>query len=386
MTSRYLDDGVCFDSTLTWSGSRTKHLLDYHVPWLTTPIVDNFVMNKMISDAARSEPDEPGVTQKEKIKRAEKKVKEDWHLTPPLSMSLANPNGQENWFPAVYEGRITPVRAFKGFSGPNLVKLADDSEVEVDAVIFCTGYSHQFDIIPELEMDGACGLPLKTAGETAAETIEKPGAVDKEVVDASKPPHLPRLFHLIFPPKYASSVAFMNFMAPQENAWCVSELSSMAVAQIWAAEEAKNQKQTQPPPAGYRTPALLPTIAEMNAQVDSYHTWWRQLWTTDHSALQGFVQGHTFYRYLHEKAGTGMYDHVDHMFSTRGLKLWWSDRELHAWLSKGPMNAYSWRLFDTNPQGIPGCGRKTWPEARKAVKDAVSSCFGALILGTCFML
>lgn len=337
------------------------------MPWLSVPVVDSVAANKMISDAARMAPDEPGVSQKEKLKRAEKKIKEDWRLAPAISMSLMNPDGQENWFPAVYDGRISPVHGFKAFTGPNQVQLDDGTEMEVDAVIFCTGYNRHFDIMPELEMDGAYGLPPKTAAEAASEISEKTGT------DPSKPPHLPRLFHLIFPPKYASSVAFLNFMQPQENAWGVSELSSMAIAQCWAAEEAKNQKQSQQPPAGYRKPALLPSVAEMNAEVDAYHTWWRQKWDTEHSVLPGFVRGHTFYRFLHESAGTGLYNNLDHMFSTRGFKLMFSDKQLHTWLSKGPANAYSWRLFETNPQGLPGCGRKTWPDARKAVKDCVST-------------
>lgn len=373
MASRYGDDGICLDSTLAWPAIRTKYLLDWYAPWLTASLMDTVLGKKIISDAARCEPE--GLSQKEKVARAGKKIKEDWHMTGCPSLSLSNPNGQENWFPAVYEGRITPAHAFDAFIGPNQVRLADGSEIEVDAVIFCTGYSHQWDIIPELEMDGACGLPLQTAKEITS----KSGA-DGEDGDAAKPPHLPRLFKLIFPPKHASSLAFLNYQAPQENAWCVSELSSMVIAQIWAAESTNNGKTPAATDPTYRKPASLPSVAEMETEVDGYHAWWRKLWEQDHSALQGFVPGHTFYRFLHEKAGTGLYDHLDHLLTTRGFGLWWNDRELHTWLSKGPMNAHSWRLFETNPKGIPGCGRKSWSGARKAVQDAVSN--SSLISGT----
>lgn len=365
MLSRYGDDGVCIDSTMTWPSIRTKYLAEWYAPWLSAPLVDGFLTNKMVSNAARCEPAE--LSQKERLERAEKKVKEDWGLTGCPSLLLSNPNGQENWFPAVYEGRITPARAFEAFIGPDRVRLVDGSELEVDAVIFCTGYEHQWDIIPELEMGGACGLPLRTAKETA----DKSGLADKDA-DKSKPPYLPRLFHLIFPPKHASSMALLNFTAPQESAWCIRELSSMAVAQVWAGEYAKDHDPTPNPDAGYRKPASLPSVAEMEADVDSYHAWWRGLWDKDHSALQGFFPGHTLYRFLHETAGTGVYENLDHLFTTRGFGLWWNDRELHTWLSKGPMNSHSWRLFETNPKGIPGCGRKTWPDARKTIKDTVS--------------
>lgn len=357
MASRYDDQGICIDSTLSWPAMRTKYLLNWYAPWLTTPLVDDVLAKKMVSDAARCEPE--SLPQKERLVRARRKVQEDWHMTGCPSLSLSNPNGQENWFPAVYEGRITPARAFEAFTGPEQVRLVDGSEIEVDVVIFCTGYRHRWDIMPELEMDGACDLPLQTAKDAA------------DTTDPSQPPHLPRLFRLLFPPKHASSIAFLSHLAPQENAWCVAELASMAIAQIWAAESAKDTP-GEALPSDYRKPALLPSVEEMEAEVDGYHKWWRGLWDKDRSALEGYVPGHTWYRFLHEMAGTGVLDHLDHFFTTRGFQLWWKDRRLHTWLSWGPMNAHAWRLFPTNPRGVPGCGRKSWSGARKAVEDAVS--------------
>ncbi|KAK5630534.1 hypothetical protein RRF57_006249 [Xylaria bambusicola] len=152
----------------------------------------------------------------------------------------------------------------------------------------------------------------------------------------------------------------------------MSELASLAVAQIWAAETHKNSRtlSKQHQDTSYRSPALLPSLEEMNAQVDLYHTWWRTQWQTEPSMRPGYVQGYSFYRFLHDAAGTGLYDNLDHMFTTRNWSLWWNDHELWTWLSNGPMNSYSWRLFDTNPKGIPGCGRRSWPGARRATKEA----------------
>ena len=361
MVSRYFDDGVPTDCTVPWPGLRFQDLLDYKFPWLAGPLLDRFIRRQMIHDAARmvsgKVPEELGLSERGRRKRAEEKIRRDWRLMPCASMVHVHPIVQEHFIPALYSGAVTPVRGFKAFVGADKALLDDGSSVEVDAVVFCTGYTLDFGISPELEMDGTCGLPLVTTAKAKA--------------GARREPHLPRLHHMIFPPRWASSVAFMSWMSPPGTAWCVRELASMAVAQAWAAETARELGLSQPPD-GYRKPALLPSEAEMNAEVDKYHAWWRREWEKELSVHSASVRSHTFYRFLHDMAGTGMYDNLDHALTLRGWRLQWKDRRLHRWLSKGPANSYAWRMFETNPKGIPGCGRRTWPGARQAVEDAVS--------------
>jgi dimethylaniline monooxygenase (N-oxide forming) len=290
-------------------------------------------------------------------------MREEWNLLPAGSMSYQHPVVQEEFIPALRRGAITPVKGFQDFAGENEVRLADGTVVEVDAVIFCTGYEFDFSIMPELEMDGACGMPLRTAKDSRRAANTESG---KE-----KEPAIPRLFQMMFPPHRADSIAFISWMSPQENRWSVSELCAMAITQIWAAEDAKRSGEGTRP-EGYRAPALLPSVEEMNAQVDEHHAWFRGEWRRDQSMSSGFFRGHEIYRFLHGAAGTGLYENIDHPFSTRGWALWWNDRDLWTWLAKGPMNCHSWRLLDTNPLGVPGCGRKAWPDARKTVHEAVS--------------
>lgn len=374
MLSRYQDDGLPLDTQFPWPVMRLKYLVDHLAPWLTGALGDKFLVNQMISAAARSEPVEPGMTENDRWKRAEKRVRSDWRLVPCASMGHVPPAIQEEFVPALRRGDVEPVHGFKDFSGASEVLLVDGTILEVDAVIFCTGYNLDFSVMPELEMDGACGMPLRTAGDIY-EQRSAADAVTNGLADGGLPqPHIPRLYHMIFPPRFASSVAVLSWMGPLETSWCVSELSSMALAQIWAGEIAvkSGQVSKQGLDGNYRAPARLPSLKEMNAQADSYHAWWRKQWQAERSIHHGYVQGYSFYRFLHEAAGTGLYENLDHIFSTRSWALWWRDRDLWTWLSKGPMNSYSWRLFDTNPRSIPGCGRRTWDGARQAVKDAVS--------------
>lgn len=377
LLSRYDDDGVPMDLNFTWPDLRLKYLLDYVAPWLMKPLTDKFLINAMIRAAARSEPVEAGVSYSQRLKRTEKRMREDWHMLPCTSMAHIHPVVQEDYIPAVRRGDILPVKAFQDFSGEKEVLLTDGTVIEVDAVVFCTGYKLDLSIMPELEMDGACGVPLQTAEQIAqAQTTGQNGAGSKSSNSSKQEPHLPRLYQMMFPPRWASSVAILSWMSAQESRWAILELASMALSQVWAAETAKTSG-SQMPQGKYRKPALLPSETEMNAEVDRYHAWWRKEWNADRSILQGFVRGHSFYRFLHDAAGTGMYEHIDHILGGRGWRLRSQDRELWTWLAKGPLNSYSWRLFETNPQGIPGCGRKAWPEARKAVQEAVSTTHSA---------
>ncbi|KAI5918221.1 flavin-binding monooxygenase-like-domain-containing protein [Camillea tinctor] len=364
LVSRYQDDGLPVDSTIPWPALRLKYLIDHKLPWLINPLVDKFMIHKMINDAARSEPSASNISRGERLKLAERRVREDWRLVPCPSLAHVHPAVQEDFIPALVRGDITSVQGFQDFAGENQVLLTDNTVIEADAVIFCTGYDFDFSILPELEIDGACGPALKTAAEAYGPS-QDPSYQTKD-----EEPHIPRLYQMLFPPRWASSVAFLSWAAPLETVWCVTELASMAIAQIWAGETARSIGLLQPhPPAKYRLPALLPSLDDMNAQVDAYHAWWRGEWKKDHSMRTGYVQSYPFYRFLHDAAGTGLYEHLDHIFTTHGWGLWWKDRELWTWLAKGPMNNLSWCLFETNPLGIAGCGRKTWPGARKAVQE-----------------
>ncbi|KAK7947131.1 dimethylaniline monooxygenase 2 [Apiospora aurea] len=376
MISRYEADGTPLDTKLSWPTMCLKYLLDAWLPRLVAPLIDAAMLSKMACDAARTEPPTgPDETPARRRKRVEHKVRHEWRLADFPSMSRRHPAVNEHWFPAVQTGTITPVRGLKGFVGGNEVLLDDGTVLEVDAVIVCTGYQYfDFNIMPGLEMDGANGPPLNTSGALAEEkrTREEERGEEQEE-EEEELPHLPRLYHLIFPPQWADSIAFLSCFAPQEAVWNVCELASMAVAQIWAAETVKKDFLSSPkeaaPPPGYRFPATLPAMPEMNAQIDAYHAWWRGQWAQDHSTLPGFVQGNPFNRFLHAAAGTGLYEHVDHLFALRNWRLWWEDRELYTWLARGPINPCSYRLFVTNPQGAPGCGRRAWGGARGVLKN-----------------
>jgi len=375
--SRYDEDGVPTDVE-SWPETQLKYLVRHRLPWLAARLEKHLLVKTMVRDAARHQVGKAGDSERRRRRRAEEHIRGEWRLLP-CPTELVHPAVQDEFISALYSRRVTPVRGFKAFAGPDKVLLDDGSTIQADAVVFCTGYALDFSIMPELEMDGSCGLLLKTAADRHLAKAQA-GEAKAAAGPTREKPTLPRLYQMLFPPRWASSVAIMSWLSALETAWCVCELASTAVSQVWAADAARKLTPGLLPSGlptsgkarrSYRAPAQLPTEVEMNAAVDKYHAWWRRGWAKEPSAHPGLIQPYGFYRFLHEMAGTGMYEHVGHSLSFQSWILWCKDRRLHRYLASGPASSHAWRVFETNPAGIPGCGRRTWNGARRALQDAV---------------
>lgn len=358
--SRFYENGIPSDMAGSWPSLRFQDLLRHYCPSLSRKLADRQNQRQMVSDAIRLDPllNRPGLSQRRRRKLAEDRIRRDWRLLPCASVTHVHPVVQEHWIPALSQEQIIPARGFKQFGDGRKVLFDDGSTIDgVDVVIFCTGYELDFSVFPALQMDGACGIPVSTAGETRSNFTE---------------PSLPRLFQMMFPPKWASSIAFLSWMSVLDTAWCFYELSSMAVAQAWAADTAQKLSVTDKPPSSYPPPAQLPSEEHMNTSVDAYHEWWRKQWRKERSFHPGYPQSYKFVRFLHDTAGTGMFEHMNHIGTVGRWRLWYKDRELYTWLTKGPANNHALRLFNTNPEGVSGYGRRMWEGAREAMEYEVS--------------
>ena len=375
--SRYDGHGIPTDLE-PWPKTQLRYLLRDRLPWLARRLESRLIVRTMVCDAARQQVRNTGDSKRQRLRRAEESMRKRWQLLP-CPTELVHPSVQDDFISALDLGRVTPVRGFRAFVSPDKVLLDDGSTIQADAVVFCTGYMLDFGIIPELEMDGSCGFPLRSAADQHTAKEETPTKTREE-------PTLPRLYHMLFPPRWAPSMAVLSWSSALETSWCVCELASMAVSQVWAAD-AMVGNDTLPPTSNagksYRKPSLLPTEADMNSAVDKYHAWWRRGWARVPSAHLGIIEPYSFYRFLHKMAGTGMYEHVNHSLSLQNWALRYRDRQLHRWLTDGPASSHAWRLFDTNPANIPGRGRSAWPGARQALREAVSCCPPFLDVAVC---
>jgi dimethylaniline monooxygenase (N-oxide forming) len=232
-----------------------------------------------------------------------------WRIHPPPSIITHQPTVSDNLIDCLKDGSITSVMGIYRFSGPHEVELHDGTRLEIDAVISCTGYAADFSLIPDL-------LPPNMSGNST-----------------------PRLYHNIFPPSRADSVAFLNSFNYPTGWFPLVDLASMAVAQIWAGR------------------STLPSVSVMNDSIDRHSTWVSSLSKKEPDTLPAdIIHEKSWTRWLHEMAGTGVNENLG--YGAKGWRFWLRNFGLNN-LVMGFDTPIVLRLFDGK--------RKRWDGARDAI-------------------
>ncbi|KAK7408117.1 hypothetical protein QQX98_009708 [Neonectria punicea] len=220
--------------------------------------------------------------------------------------------------PALRAGEVTSTAGFKRITGSKTVELDDGTLLEdVDAIIACTGYNNSLRVL-----DG--------------------------VVNYSRPhPNvrpIPDLFQGIFPLGHTNSLACLNYIVVMESAATARELAAMAVAQVWAGNSA------------------LPSTSVMEAQVREHHDWVvKQCLSSPLPQYEGLVEAHGWLQFVHEMAGTGVYEHLG--WTLQGIRFWLREPRLCSMMAWGISTPHIYRVFETGK-------RKAWSGAREAICHA----------------
>ncbi|KAF4439181.1 flavin depend monooxygenase that catalyses the oxidation of rubrofusarin to 9-hydroxyrubrofusarin [Fusarium austroafricanum] len=259
-------DGIPFDHTIT---ARTMSMMGFfedRFPRLYE-IVFNAICKKMQDNAF--------------------KIRPEWGLSPAPSVLHTLPVVSDNLVDLLESGAITSVRKLKRVTGPREVELVDGTRLDVDAIIWCTGYKGDFSLV-EPSVD-----PTRNTTRKWAEAIGSRG----------KP--LPRLYQNVFSLDYPDSLAFMGNLAFATSAFPVSDLCSMAIAQTWKGS----------------TP--LPSIEEMNRATDRQHEFICNL-AEKGSAMPGWVRQSEWLAWANKVVGAQVYEHLG--WGLKGWKFWWNDQ------------------------------------------------------------
>jgi dimethylaniline monooxygenase (N-oxide forming) len=234
-----------------------------------------------------------------------------------LAWRLTLPSSSEVITPALRAGTLTSVAGVVRFEGPRALAVEDGSVLDaVDAVVCATGYAADLDVAPFLET----GMPRRAA-------------------DYDGPP-LVRLWMNMFPPTYADSIVMLYHSAfGKSNGFSFCDVRSMAVSNIW------------------RGVHPLPSLQEREAQVDDHNEWLASWWRLEHNIDVFMVRQWIFQGFLHEAAGTGMYNLG---WGWKDWKFWFKDPKMYHLMSHGVETAHAFRFFETGK-------RKTWSEAREAI-------------------
>ncbi|KAJ4299281.1 hypothetical protein N0V90_004525 [Kalmusia sp. IMI 367209] len=252
--------------------------------------------------------------------------KENWGINKPewgLADSPSITHGQhvivcsQDLVPNIQAGKISSVPGIKRLFGPKSVELDDGRVVEdVDVIIACIGYDDDMSLLSE-----------------AVDFVPAPG-------DA---PPFPSLYMNTFPPRYADSFAHLSLTHLNGPQIPGRELAAMAVAQIWAG----NSK--------------LPPASTMNAWISNHQDWLYKHIQKSPNGNRGDISNRDWSYFVHEAAGTGLYEYVG--WGRKAWGLWWRDRELYTAVANLPICTYTFRLFDMGK-------RRVWDGARGAVIEA----------------
>ncbi|PGH27598.1 hypothetical protein AJ80_00611 [Polytolypa hystricis UAMH7299] len=246
----------------------------------------------------------------------------EWKFSPAPPITQSVPIISDNLIDELRAGHISSVGGLKRVIDGCIVELEDGTQLEVDSIIFCTGYKADFSILGDAD----------PSRNTTRHWAAAPGSNGKP---------LPRLYRNIFSLDHPDSLAIMGALAFMTPAFQAYDLASMAVAQVW------------------RGNTTLPSRDEMNSHVDEHHEWVCSL-AARGSVYPGIVKAPGWMKWVNDAAGTGVNEYLGY-----GLAGWWYWCRNFAFcrmLMTGLSSPHVYRLFETGK-------RKTWSGAREAIDE-----------------
>lgn len=231
----------------------------------------------------------------------------EWRLQPAPPIRHCVPVVSDRLVPMLEAGEVQPVTVIKRAVGPKELELVDGSRVEVDVIIWCTGYQMDFSML-----DPSIDPTRNTTPEWAA-------------AKGSKGRLLPRLYRSMFSLEYPDSLAFMGCLGSVGGFFPLADLASMALAQVW--------KGASP----------LPSKEEMGRAVDVHHEELCKIARMG-TANPLYARYGPWQAWANDAAGTGVNQKLG--WGIEGWLFWWRERRLYGMLMDGVFTPHVLRLFD----------------------------------------
>jgi len=249
----------------------------------------------------------------------------EWNFKPTPSILTHRPLISDHLVDHLRNESIISVGGLKRFIDGRVVELADGSTLEVDVVVFCTGYTADFSLMPE-------NSPIAASDSSKVE-------------QTFQVPPLARLYKNIFLPSHPNSIAYLSSWTLADGIMPLSDLTSMAVTQVW------------------KGTFELPSEEVMNRDIDAHHTWARMI-AGRGGTFPEIVNRGPWINWLNDAAGTGVNENLG--YGLQGWLYWLSEPGFCSLLMTGVDSPHILRLFDGR--------RKSWVGARDAIlrvnKDA----------------
>lgn len=246
-----------------------------------------------------------------------------WRLDPAPSVKVTNPVISDTLISHLRSGAVRSVAGIGRFTGHREIELNDGQKIQVDAVICCTGYKNDFSII-----------------DPRFDPSTDPSPIWLEAAGSRGRP-LPRLYQNVFSLKAPESLAFLGCVWFVAGAFCLADLASMCIAQVWLGNSA------------------LPQLDEMIRWADAQERKISKM-AQRGTVIPASVSPRQWLVWADATVGAGVEEHTG--WGWTGWKFWWTERRLYGLIMDGVLTSAVWRLFRGK--------RKAWSGARDEIERA----------------
>ncbi|KAF6828212.1 hypothetical protein CMUS01_08666 [Colletotrichum musicola] len=293
-------NGRSIDHSVNFRFMTLQRILERRVPKLAESLYEDFV-KKLQNDAFDIRP--------------------EWRLSPAPSLKTTPPIISDTIVQAYASGDVESVPGIRRVVGPKEVELDDGRIVEVDAMIYCTGYNPDFGML-----------------DPKADPTSRPPTRWRKVKGSRGKPYL-RLYKNVLSVEYPESLAFMGCVALSAGAFQIFDLASMAVVQLW------------------KGGSPLPHRGEIEREVADHEDWIIGL-AEKESVHAQMVQGHSWLEWADRTAGCGVNEYLG--WGWEGWRFFLQEPELCGLLMGGLYSPHIYRFFDGK--------RKKWDGAREEIE------------------
>ena len=253
------------------------------------------------------------------LKRMQNKsftIRPEWGFEPPSNIIIS-----DTLIPCLENGTIESVAAVKRISSRTEVELENGREIDVDAIIWCTGYQSDFSIID----------PSFDPSYRPEQWLKAPGSNNKSLF---------RLYYNVFSLKKPESLAFLGNVLTAVSGFQIFDLASMAITQVWAGK------------------SDLPSLPDMHAAVRRHHDWLVNQAHDHYNVSPGQYDAGAWVKAMDGLAGTGVNEYLG--YGWKGWVFWLKERKFCNLLMDGIWSPHIHRVFNTGK-------RKCWDGGRGAV-------------------
>lgn len=248
------------------------------------------------------------------------KLRPEWNFEPAGKIPIIS----DTLVPCLEDGSIESVPSLERVLNARTVRLEDGQQVEIDALIWCTGYKSDFSIVDQ-RFDPTCRtLPQQW--------VDARGSNNKPLFS---------LYHNVFSLEKPDSLAFLGNVHFAVGGFFIFDMASQAIAQVW------------------KGTSKLPPIEKMRSAVGQHHSWLVDQAQRSVNVSPGTVDAGLWVTAMDDLAGTGINERLG--YGWRGWLFWLTDTQFCHMLMDGIWSPHIHRAFETGK-------RKAWPGAREAIQ------------------